>query len=220
MASALVKPASVAPGGSLSLSVVTTGSPRRVQLYIGSGSPTGPAPVTYDLTPAGGGTWSATATAPSQPGQYQYSVGIFNAAGRRNVIGNDGWNLLVTGGSSAAPPTSGPSSGAQPLYADIPLAPPFSYGNPQPAVFTGAGQTITGSEVVSTRDPSTSATAVGQFYQVHLPRAGWTVDPSTLPAPGATSFSISATSGSGSGMRICIIQYSDFTVHIFYGTAG
>jgi hypothetical protein len=126
------------------------------------------------------------------------------------VVDNDGWNIQVTGSSAPTP------AAAQSLPATIPLAPPFSYGNPVPAVFSAEGKTVTGSEVVSTTLPNVTPDTVAQFYTTHLPRAGWTVDPSTVPAAGAPSFSIVATSTGDPS--VCVVQYSDSTVHIFYGT--
>jgi hypothetical protein len=140
-------------------------------------------------------------------------------------VDNDAWNVQVQGspatGSSGSAPQTGSGnagaqqSGAQPLFSDIPLAPPFSYGSPVPAVFNAGGRTVNGSEIVSNARPDVSAATVGQYYAVHFPRNGWTTDGTTVPA-GATSFSMSATSGS----RVCIVQYSAGTVHIFYGTAS
>lgn len=100
------------------------------------------------------------------------------------------------------------------MPADVPLAPPFSYGNPSPAIFTAEGRTVNGSEVVSTTRTDVSPSTVAQWYEVHFPRAGWTVDQSTVPPAGATSFTIVATSGS----RVCVVSYAASTVHVFYGT--
>ncbi len=120
---------------------------------------------------------------------------------------NDAWNITITG-------RSGGPGAVPPFPADIPLAPPFSYSDPIPAVFNAAGRTVRGAEVVSTTRTDVSPASVAQFYTTRLPRAGWTVDPSTLPAPGATSFSIYATNGN----QICIVEYGGYTVHIYYGT--
>lgn len=205
---ASLRPQTADPGGNLQVTVTTSGSPTKVQLYIGSGAPNAPAPAAYSLTQTGTDTWTGAITAPSVSGQYQYSIGLFDASGRRHVVANDGWNLMVTGPAPTAVPQ------AQPLYADIPLAPPFSYGNPTSAVFSAEGRQVTGSEIVSTRRPDVTATSVAQYYSVHFPRSGWSIDPSTVPAAGATSFTMVATSGN----RVCVVQFADFTVSIFYGT--
>lgn len=213
---ASIQPRTASPGQTIQVTVTTVGTPSRIQLYIGSGAPNAPAPVAYSLVRSAAGTWTGTVPAPNVPGQYQYSVGIFDGTGTRHVAANDGWNLLVDGPTSAAAAPTAATSQAQPLYADIPLAPPFSYGNPVPAVFSAVGQQVTGSEIISTRRPDVSPSAVAQFYTIHFPRSGWTVDPSTIPAPGATSFTMVATSGN----RVCVVQYQDFTIDLFYGTTG
>jgi len=206
---ASLRPDTVDAGGTMTAYVQTRGSVSKVQMYLGSGSPTGPSPVTIDLSQTGAGTWGATATAPSQSGQYHFTVGIFGPRGGRNVLDNDGWNITVSGGSSSA------SSGPQPPPADILFAPPFSYGNPVAATFTANGQSINGSEIVSNTLDTVSASTVGDWYNTRLPRAGWTVETGTVPA-GATSFTIVATEGS----QVCVVQFSAGTVSIYYGTLG
>lgn len=203
-----VRPLTVSAGGTLNFSVHTSGATERAELYLGSGAPNAPSPATYPLTQGPPGTWTGSGAAPAVHGTFHFTVGLFNAAGRRFLEDNDAWNVQVTGGS-----TAGTGSGAvQPLFADIPLAPPFSYGNPVAAVFNADGRTINGAEVVSNTRTDVPASTVAQFYSVHFPRSGWTTPGVTVPA-GATSFSISATSGS----RVCVVQFSAGTVHIFYG---
>ncbi len=209
-----VRPITVNSGASLTASVTTSGDVRRVEVYLASGAPTGAGPLTYTLSQAGSGTWTSTGAAPSAPGQYHFSVGLYGPNGRYPVVDNDAWNIQV---GSAAPPggTTGNSPPApQALPANVLLAPPFSYGIPVSAVFNAGGKTVDGSEVVSNARPDVPASAVGQFYVTRLPRAGWTIDSGAIPGPGATSFSISATSGS----EVCIVQYSAATVHVFYGS--
>jgi len=209
-----VRPITVNPGASLSASVTTSGDVRRVEVYLASGTPTGAGPLTYTLSQAGAGTWASTGVAPAAPGQYHFSVGLYGPNGRYPVVDNDSWNIQVGSGAPSGGATAGTPPGPQPLPANVLLAPPFSYGNPVSAVFNAGGQTINGSEVVSNARPDVPASAVGQFYITHLPRAGWTIDSGAIPGPGATSFSISATSGS----EVCIVEYSAATVHVFYGS--
>jgi hypothetical protein len=183
-------------------------------MYLGTGSPTGPAPMTIPLSGSGGDTWSGEATAPTESGEYHYTVGLYGASGRRIVLDNDAWNVQV-GAAETPTPTPAPVTT---FPSDIPLAPPFSYGNPVPAVFSADGQSIHGVEVVSNSRPDVAPSAVAQFYEDRLPRAGWTVDQSTVPPAGATSFTMVATSAGATGTRYCVVQYSGSTVQIFYGT--
>lgn len=192
--------------------MIATGAVTRVEMYLGSGAPGSAGPETFTLTRGPDGTWTGTGTAPTAGGGYHYTVGVFTATGR-HLVDNDNWNIQVTGS-----PTSAPSAASLP--ADISLVPPFNYGNPVPATFSGEGRSVTGAEVVSNARPDVPASAVANFYEAHLARAGWSVDQSTFPPSGATSFSIGATKASGNGTRVCIVQYSGATVHIFYGTAG
>jgi hypothetical protein len=203
-----VSPLTVTAGGTLRVVVHTEGGVDRAELYLGSGAPNAPSPSTYPLAQGTAGVWTGTGTAPSVGGTYHFTVGLYSAAGRRFLEDNDGWNVTVQGGNGAA----GTGSGVKPLFADIPLAPPFSYGNPVAAVFNADGRTVNGSEVVSNTRTDVAASTVAQFYSVHFPRSGWSTAGATVP-DGATSFSISATSGS----RVCIVQFSAGTVHIFYG---
>lgn len=205
VASASVQPASASPGSTLTASVHTTGAVDRVEVYLSAG-PGGGAPVTFTLSAIAPGVWSAAGTAPSTAGSYHYSVGLYTA-GRRTVVDADSWNVTVTGPAAAA-------GQAQTLPADVPLAPPFSYGNPAPAVFTAAGHTINGSEVVSTTRSDVPPSSVSTWYAAHLPRAGWSVDQSTFPAAGATAFTMVGTSGA----RAVVVEYSGYTVHVFYGS--
>lgn len=181
-------------------------------MYLGSGAPGSAGPETFALTEGPAGTWTGEGTAPAAGGTYHFTVGIFTATGR-HIVDNDGWNIQVSG-----TPTSAPSAASLP--ADISLVPPFSYGNPVPATFSGEGRSVSGAEVVSNRRPDVAPSAIASFYEAHLARAGWSVDQSTFPPPGATSFSIGATKASAGGTRVCIVQYSGATVHIYYGTAG
>lgn len=231
---ASISPGTVAADGTISLSAQTTGDVRRVQVYLGSGEPNAPAPKTYELGSDGGGSWSGSGQAPGAAGAYHYSLGLFNASGHVIHIDNNGWNITVTGsgntgsntgntGSAGNPGSSGngasegnpiiQAQGPQPLPGNMPLAPPFSYGNPVVAIFSAAGQTISGSEVVSSTISSVSATTVADYYSVHLARAGWTITSGASPGPGATSFTISATSGS----EVVVISYASGTQHIYYG---
>ncbi|HEX6509649.1 MAG TPA: hypothetical protein VF221_18625 [Chloroflexota bacterium] len=217
LVSVSVRPLTVAAGGRLTASITTAGTVQKAEMYVGSGAPNAPAPETIPLSQISSGAWSGTGPAPGVAGTYHFTVGLYGASGRRSVIDNDSWNIQVQGGTPAGSGsgTGGAQSGAQPLYADIPLAPPFSYGSPVSAVFNAGGKTVNGSEVVSNARPDVSAATVGQFYAVHFPRSGWATDGTTVPA-GATSFSMSATSGA----RVCIVQYSAGVVHIFYGSAS
>lgn len=210
--SASLRPLSAPPGAVLSAAVVTTGVVKRVEMYLGSGAPGGAGPETFALTEGPAGTWTGGGIAPSVGGDYHYTVGIFTATGR-HIVDNDAWNVQVMGAPTAAP-------SAASLPADISLVPPFSYGNPVPAMFSGDGRSVTGAEVVSNARPDVQASAVASFYEAHLPRAGWSVDQSSIPPAGVASFSIAATKAGDNGTRVCIVQYSGSTVHIFYGTAG
>lgn len=203
--SADVSPVSAAPGGSLRMTVETTGSASKIELYLSSG-PGGAGPLTYTLTQTTPGTWAGSGAAPAAPGRYHYSVGVYDQAGTRTIADNDGWNIQV---GPAAP------TGPQPLPGNIPLAPPFSYGNPVVARFTAEGKQVDGSAVVSNLRPDVSAAVVAQYYVVHLPRAGWTIDTGGIPPAGATAFSITATSGPS---QVCVIQFTAGTVEIFYGS--
>ncbi|MGI8968701.1 MAG: hypothetical protein ACR2GA_06325 [Chloroflexota bacterium] len=188
--------------------VTINGQASRVVLYLSAG-PNGAGPFSYVMTKSEPGTWVTTVTAPV-PGDYHYTVGVFDNAGQRTIADNDAWNIRVT----AAPGSAG--NGPQALPDDIPLAPPFSYGSPVAAVFSAAGNSINGSEVISSSRPDVSTSIVGAFYTTHLPRAGWVVDSSSGTAPEATSFSIVASQGS----QVCLVQYSGGTVRIYYGTTG
>jgi hypothetical protein len=204
--SAAVTPGTVTAGATVHAQVQVRGRARRVELYLSSG-PGGAGPVTMTLDPLGGGAWASSGTAPSSAGTYHYSVGLYDLTGKRTVADDDAWNITVTGSTQP--------SGPQPLPADVPLAPPFSYGNPQPAVFSAEGHSVSGSEVVSNSRPEVGAAVVAQWYETHFPRAGWTVDQSTVPGAGATSFSIVATTG---GNRVCVASYSGGVVQVFYGS--
>lgn len=205
LTSAAVSPTSVASGGPLQMAVRISGNAGRVELYLSSG-PGGSGPLTYTLAQTSSGIWTTSGAAPSVAAQYHFSVGVYDAAGRRTVASSDAWNVRVTGGVQ---------SGPRPLPGDIPLAPPFSYGNPEIAVFDAESKTVNGSEVVSNTRSDVSASVVAQYYVIHLPRAGWTIDPSTIPGAGVTSFTLVATSGAN---RVCAIQFSGGAVHIFYGS--
>jgi len=209
-----VRPITVNPDASLTVTVTTSGDVRRVEVYLASGEPTGPGPLAYTLTHTGPGTWTSTGAAPTAPGQYHFSVGLYGPNGRYPVLDNDAWNIQVGSGAPSGGTTGSAPPGPQPLPANVLLAPPFSYGNPVSAVFNAGGKTVNGSEVVSNARPDVPASAIAQFYITRLPRAGWTVDSGAIPGPSATSFSISATSGS----EMCIVQYSAATVHVFYGS--
>jgi hypothetical protein len=205
--SAFVHPASLAPGAAARWTVTTLGDASRVQVYLSAGPGASAGPFSYELSQTADGRWSSAFTAPTAPGQYYFSIGLFNRAGHRSVIENGAWSVVVRGAAS--------SGGAQPLPADVPLAPGFSYGNPSPATFNAVGHVISGSEVVSTTNASANGGALGQFFSVRLPRAGWTVDQSTVPAAGATSWSIVATIG----RRVLVVQFSAGTLHFFYGNS-
>lgn len=210
--SASLRPLSPTPQSALSAAVITQGNVSQVQMYLGSGAPGTAGPETFPLSEGPTGTWTGGGTAPAVAGTYHYTVGIFTATGR-HIVDNDSWNIQVTGA-----PTSAPSAAALP--ADIPLVPPFNYGNPVPATFTGEGHSVNGAEVVSNSRPDVPASSVASFYEAHLARAGWTVDQSSVPSAGAASFSIGATKSGSTGTRVCIVQYSGSAVHILYGTAG
>lgn len=202
--SATVRPGTVAPGGALHMTVTTGGSVSRVELYLGTVGPEAPAPITYVLVLSSPGVWSATGTAPSAAGTYTYSVGVFGRSGRRSLVNRGAWTIVVGG--------QGPAQ-AQPIPDDLVLIPPFSYGNPAPATFTAEGRTVHGSEVVSDARPDIKPSTVAQLYTQRLPRAGWTVAPGTIPAAGATSFTIVATQGT----QVTVVEYSAAVLHVFYG---
>jgi len=124
-------------------------------------------------------------------------------------------DAAASSGSGTAATGAATGGTVPPLPADMPLAPGFSYGNPVAAVFNAEGHVIQGAEVVSTTNTTQNGGALGQFYATRLPRAGWTVDSSTIPAPTAASWSIAATSGS----RVTVVQFSAGVIHIFYGTS-
>ncbi len=207
-----VSPLSVAAAGTLSFSARTSGGVRRVEMYLGSGLPNAPAPLTFELSESAPGRWSAQGLAPQTAGTYHFTVGLFSASGRRFLEDNDGWNVTVRATSGGTTTEQGGGS-APALFADVPLAPPFSYGNPVQAVFNANGSVVNGAEIVSNTRTDVPASTVATFYSIHFPRAGWSTAGVTLPA-GATSFTLSATSGS----RVCIVQFAAGTVHIFYGT--
>ena len=206
-----VHPLTVAAGGSLSISVQTAGDTQRAELYLGSGAPNAPSPATYPLGQSSPGKWSGSGIAPTVGGTYHFTVGLYDPSGHRFLEDNDAWNVVVQGGTAPAVPGA-TSSSVKPLFGDIPLAPPFSYGNPVEAVFNADGRTVNGSEVTSNTRTDVPASVVAQYYSIHFPRSGWTTSGATVPA-GATSFSMTATSGS----RVCIVQFAAGTVHIFYG---
>jgi hypothetical protein len=198
----VVQPLNVEPQATLDASVRTSGAVARIEVYLGSGVPGTSGPISATLSQGAPGTWTGTLTAPTQPGYYHFTVGLFTG-GRRTVIDNNGWNIRVLQSSS----------GVQPLPDNIPLVPPFNWGNPVAATFSADGRSINGSEVTSTTRPDVTASYVAQWYSNRLPASGWTIVPSTLPAQGATSFTIVANSGS----QVCVVQYAAGTVHIFYG---
>jgi hypothetical protein len=206
-----VHPLTVPAGGTLAVAVQTAGGAQRAELYLGSGAPSAPSPSTFPLAQSAPGKWSGSGSAPTVAGTYHFTVGLYNASGRRFLVDDDAWNVQVQSGAAPSG-TNGTTNGVKPLFADIPLAPPFSYGNPVEAVFNANGRTVNGSEVVSNTRTDVSASVVAQYYSVHFPRSGWSTSGVTVP-PGATSFSLSATSGS----RVCIVQFAAGTVHIFYG---
>jgi hypothetical protein len=203
-----VTPASVQPGETVTFTVTTLGDAQRVQLNLTAGPGSSIGPLTYNLTQTSDGHWSATVAAPSAGGAYYFNVGVFDTAGKRSLAESGSWVLTV----AAPPPTAVP--GAQPLPASMPLAPGFSYGNPESAVFTGEGRVIQGSEVTSTTNPTANGGTLGQFFATRLARAGWAVDQGTIPTAGASTWSISATSGK----LVTVVQFAAGTLHIFYGT--
>ncbi|GAC1470066.1 MAG: hypothetical protein PVSMB7_20350 [Chloroflexota bacterium] len=203
---AAVRPTILSPGQALQITALTSGTVGHVEVDLGSGSPTGPAPRGYTLTEIAPGRWSASGTAPLAAGDYHFTVHL-ESGGSRLFRDNDAWNVTV----GSPPPTAGVLA-PQPVSPEL-LAPPFSYGAPQAAVFSAAGRTVNGSEVVSDSRPDIAASTVATYYLTHLPRAGWSVSGSGVPA-GVTSFSLSASSGS----RVCVVEYSGATVHVFFGT--
>lgn len=200
--SALVEPLNVEPQARLDATVQTSGSVDRIDLYLGSGAPGTSGPISTTLAQGADGSWSGVLTAPSQPGVYHYTVGLYTG-GRRTVVDNNNWNIKVLQSSTAAGP----------LPDNIPLVPPFNWGNPVPATFQADGRSISGAEVVSNTRTDVTAGYVAQWYSNRLPASGWNIVPSTLPAHGATAFTIVANSGS----QVCVVQYAAGTVHIFYG---
>jgi len=199
---ASVTPARVVPGAPITLSVTTSGAISRVEMYIGSGLPGASPPTTLELQRQGSGQWGTQGSAPHVPGVYQYTVGFF-AGGKRTMIDNNAWNITVTGSVPQRPD-------------DLPLAPGFDYGNPIGAIFQAMGHTVDGAEIISTTQPNVSPSYVANWYTTRLPRAGWTI--SGAPAAGATSFTITADTGSTPGSQVCIVQYAGYTLHLYYGT--
>jgi len=207
---ASIRPSALAPGESFTATVQTRGTVRAVDLYLGSGSPTAPAPVTYTMTETAAGSWVASGTAPAVVGQYHYTVAVYDAQRNRLFKDSDGWNIQV--GAPAGSGTENPGI-AQALPADVPLVPPFSYGNPVPAVFSAAGRSVNGSEISSGIRFDVPPAAVASFYESHLPRSGWSVDTGGAPAAGAASFTIVGTKTG----RAVVVSYGSGSVHIFYG---
>ncbi len=207
--SASLSPASVGPGATLRANVTVSGGASDAEMYIGS-PPGGPPPQTISLSETSPGVWSGSASAPSLPGTYHFTVGVYDFSGKRTVADNNNWNIQVTGPVN---PTVAPAQ-AQPVPDNVPLAPPFSYGNPIPAVFSAEGQSVNGSEVVSNTRSDVPAGVVASYYEVHFPRAGWAVDQSSVPPAGASQFTIVATSGN----QVCVVGFSGGTVHVFYGS--
>jgi hypothetical protein len=197
-----LEPLNVEPQAALHATVQTSGAVSAVSVTLGSGLPGASSPITISLLEGAAGAWSGSLTAPSAPGIYHYTVAIYSG-GRRSMVDNNNWNVKVLEAQG----------GVQPLPADIPLVPPFNWGNPVAATFSADGRTINGSEVTSSTRTDVTAHYVAQWYTNRLPAAGWTVVPSTIPAPGATSFTMVANSGS----RVCVVQYAAGTVHVFYG---
>jgi hypothetical protein len=206
--SAGVTPTAAHPGATVTFNVTTLGDAQRVQLNLTAGPGSQSGPFTYSLTQTSDGQWSATVSAPIGGGTYYFNVAIFDSKGHRTIAESSAWMLTVNA------PTPTPSAGASPLPTNMPLAPGFSYGNPEAAVFTGEGHVIQGSEVTSTTDTSASGGQLGQYFVTRLQRAGWTVDESTAPAAGAATWSIAATSGN----IVTVVQFAAGTLHIFYGT--
>ena len=198
----------MAPGGTIHIAVLTRGPVSRVVAYLGTVGPQAPAPVSYELARGSGGHWSTSGSAPPASGTYGYTIGLYDPEGKRNVVSGQSWLIQV--GSSQT------SAGPQPFPNDIPYAPPFSYGAPVAATFNAEGKTINGSEVSSNQRPDVSPNAVAQFYASRLPRNGWSVDQSTVPAPGATSWLLVATKSG----RVVAVQFSHATVQIFYGATS
>jgi len=210
LVAASIRPAALAPGESFTATVQTRGTVRAVDMYLGSGSPSAPAPVTYTMTETSPGSWVASGTAPAVVGQYHYTVALYDAQHTRLFKDSDGWNVQVgaPGGSGAENPGA-----AQALPGDVPLVPSFSYGNPIPAVFSAAGRSVNGSEISSGVRFDVPPAAVASFYESHLPRSGWSVDTAGAPAAGAASFTIVGTKAG----RAVVVSYGSGAVHIFYG---
>lgn len=212
LVSVAMQPASVAAGAALTASATTHGDVGRVVLYLSTG-PGGAPPITYSLSESSPGSWSASGAAPTQPGTYRYAVGLFDRAGNRTILDADSWLVTVNGGAGSG--SGGSTSAVKSLPDNVPLSPPFSYGNPVAAVFSAEGKTINGSEVSSDVRTDVGGSYVAQYYEVHFPRAGWVVDSSTVPPAGAPgAFSIVATSGK----QVCVAEYVSSSVRVFYGT--
>jgi hypothetical protein len=202
---ASVRPVTVQPGGTLNASVRTSAAATRVVIFLTAGP--GSTSASYRLQDVGPGSWVSSFPAPSSPGTYHFTITIFNAAGDAFPHDNDAWNVVI---APVPTPSGGPPAT---IPANLPLAPPFSFSNPTGATFTAEGRSISGAEVVSDSRPDISASAVAQFYLKRFPRSGWTIDQSTVPAPGATSFTIVATSG----QQVCVVVYSASSIREFYG---
>lgn len=200
--SAVLQPLNVEPGAKLYASARTAGLVGRLEVYLGSGVPGTSGPITVGMSETATGTWVGSLSAPAQPGYYHFTLGLYSG-GRRTVVDNNNWNIRVLQ----------PSSAAQPLPDNIPLVPPFNWGNPIAATFNAGGHTISGSVVTSSTRADVTASYVAQWYTNRLPASGWSIVPSSVPAPGATSFTIVADSGS----QVCVVQYAAGTVHIYYG---
>jgi hypothetical protein len=199
------------PGSLLHASVQTAGTVSRVVMYLGSGIPGPVSPIAATLVRVSAATWSGTMRAPSVSGQYHFTVGIFDRAGRRSIADYDAWNVTIGSTVPAATPTTAETVA---FPDDIPLVPPFSYSNPVSASFSAEGRSISGYEVTSNSRPDVAASAVGNFYTARLPRSGWAVDASTVPPPGATSFTLAATKGN----RVCVVDFANGVVQIFYSS--
>jgi hypothetical protein len=200
--SAVVEPLNVEPRARLDASVHTSGSVERIDVYLGSGLPGTSGPMSFTLTRGLSGAWSGSFAAPADPGLYHFTIGLYSG-GKRTVIDNNTWNIKVLQ----------PAGAVKPLPDNVPLVPPFNWGNPVAATFSADGRTISGSEVSSDTRPAVTASYVAQWYSNRLPASGWTIVPSTIPAAGATSFTMVANSGS----QVCVVEYAAGTVHVFYG---
>jgi hypothetical protein len=195
----------------VTFTVQASGPIERVEVYLYNPNSTHMAPITIPLSQSNS-VWMAIISAPATPGLYHFTVALYDQSGHRIVKDANNWNLTVT-----APPTTTPVT----LPADIVLAPPFNWGSPSATMFDTLGQTIEGYKVVSDIRSNVDPTAVYDFYNNHLPRAGWTVEAGATTAPTANGFGLTATKHNGTRVVVVLMARASagYQVTVEYGTA-